>query len=59
MNCRTCKDLPKCVGKTDAWEERVAICVADGMPEDKSEEIACKEMMQEFKRIQEEEARDD
>ena len=44
MTCRTCKNAPKCRGKATEWYERVAICVADDIPEERAEEIACEEM---------------
>ena len=44
MTCRKCEYASKCKGKTDAWYERVAICVADDISEERAKEIACEEM---------------
>ena len=43
MNCRNCEHAPKCRGKAVEWYERVAICVANDIPEERAEEIACEE----------------
>jgi len=45
-NCEECKHyaLGDCAGKDDAWHERVAICVAEGVSEDRAVEIACEEV---------------
>lgn len=45
MNCQDCEHyaIGDCAGKTDRWEERVAICTADGISEERAMEVACEE----------------